>query len=89
MWSDLEIIIDRVCQTFLHMCCRPQKAYNRVPHEKLLGVLWKCSVDGCMLLAVKSLYFCSNVFIHFDSINHSLHFVLDSDKGVCCHHSSS
>jgi len=40
------------CQRRLDMFCRPGKLYDRVTREKLLGVLWKYSVDGCLLLAV-------------------------------------
>jgi len=28
-----------------------EKAYNRVPREKLWGMLWEYGVDGCLLLA--------------------------------------
>ena len=37
-----------------------EKAYHRVPHEKLWGVL-RASVDDRLLLAVKPLYSCSDV----------------------------
>jgi len=35
------------------------KVYGRVPLEKLWVMLWEYSVDGCLLLAVKKLYSCS------------------------------
>ena len=38
----------------LYMCFVDlEKAYHRVPREKLLGVLWEYSVDGRLLLTVK------------------------------------
>ena len=38
-----------------------EKAYDRVPREKLLEVLREYGVDGRLLLCVKSLYSCSEV----------------------------
>jgi len=35
-----------------------EKAYNRVPREKIWGVLREYDVDDRLLLAVKSLYSC-------------------------------
>ena len=41
-------------QRLLHMFCRPLgKVYDRVPREKLWGVLREYDVNGCLLLAVK------------------------------------
>ena len=40
-----------------------EKAYDRVPCEKLRGVLREYGVDGRLLLAVKSLYPCSEVCV--------------------------
>ena len=36
-------------------------AYERFPYEKLCGLLWGHVADGRLLLAVRSLYFCSEV----------------------------
>ena len=47
------------------------KAYDRVPREKLSGVFREHGVDGRMLLAVKSLYSCSEVWIRIDGVNHN------------------
>ena len=64
--------------------------YNRVPREKLWGALREYDVDGRLLLAVKSLYSCSEVCVLVGELNHNCSsLVLDSDKGVCYHHSSS
>jgi len=41
-----------------------EKAYERVTGEKLWVVLREYSVDDCLLLAVKSLYSCSEVCVH-------------------------
>jgi len=38
-----------------------EKAYNRVPREKLWGVLREYGVDGRLLLAITSLYSCSEI----------------------------
>ena len=40
-----------------------EKAYDRIPREKLRGMLRDYSVDGRLLLAVKSLYSCSEVSV--------------------------
>jgi len=67
-----------------------EKSYDRVPREKLWGVLREYGVDGRLLLAVKSLYSCSEVCVHVGGVNHNCsQWVLDSNKGVCCHHYSS
>ena len=61
-----------------------EKTYDRVPREKLRVVLPEYGVDGCLLLAVKSLYSCSKVCVRVGRVK-SGSLVLDSDKGVCCH----
>jgi len=45
-------------------------------------------VDGRLLLAVRSLYYCSEVRVRVGrELKHDCSpRVLDSDKGVCCHH---
>ena len=40
-----------------------EKAYARLPREKLWGVLQEYGVDGRLLLACRSLYSCSEVFV--------------------------
>jgi len=40
-----------------------EKAYDRVPREKLWGVLREYGVDGRLLLAVKSLHSCSEICV--------------------------
>jgi len=40
-----------------------EKAYHRVTHEKLSGVFRENGVEDRLLLAIKSLYPCSEVFI--------------------------
>jgi len=64
-----------------------KKAYDRVPRENLWEMLREYAVDGRLLLAVKSLYSCSEVCVRVGAVE-SQPVVLDSDKGVCCHHSS-
>jgi len=47
-------------------------------------------VRGNQLLAVKSMYSCSEVCVRVGGVNHNHPpRVLHSEKGVCCHHSSS
>jgi len=45
-----------------------EKAYNRVPREKLWGVLQEYSVDDRPLLAVKSLCSCSEVYVRVGKV---------------------
>jgi len=45
-----------------------EKAYDRVPQERFRGVLQEYGVDGCMLLAIKSLYSCSEVCVRVDGV---------------------
>jgi len=45
-----------------------EKACDRVPHEKILGVLQEYGVNRYQLLAVKSLYFNSEVCVR---VNHN------------------
>jgi len=45
------------------------KVYGGVPLEKLWVMLWECSVDGCLLLAVKQLYSCSEDCVQVDGVN--------------------
>ena len=40
-----------------------EKAYDRVTHEKLSGVFRENGGDDRLLLAVKSLYPCSEIFV--------------------------
>jgi len=40
-----------------------EKAFDRVPREKFWGVLREYGIDGRLLLAVKSLYSCSEVCV--------------------------
>jgi len=55
----------------------------------LWGVFREYGVDCHLLLAVKSLYSYSESVSVSGDLNHDcLLWVLDSDNGVCCHHSS-
>jgi len=45
-----------------------EKAYDRVPREKLWGMLREYGVDGHLLMAVKSLYSCSEVCVHVGGV---------------------
>ena len=46
-----------------------EKAYDRVPREKLWGVLQEYGVDGRLLLmAVKSLYSCSEICVNVGGV---------------------
>jgi len=40
-----------------------EKAYDRVPREKLWGMLRKYGVDGHLLMAIKSLYSCLEICV--------------------------
>jgi len=69
------------------------KVYGRVPREKLWGMLWQHGVGGltgadCWLsnhrIPVQKIVSVSTELTHDRSA-----LVLDSDSGVCCHHSSS
>ena len=53
-----------VCQKRLHMFCRPRESIRPDSSWKALGVLREYGVDGRLLLAVKSLYSCSEVCVH-------------------------
>ena len=57
-----------------------EKAYDRVPCEK--GVLREYVVDGRLLLAVKSLYSCSEDCVVLRGVKP---LALDSDKCLWCH----
>jgi len=58
-----------------------EEAYDRLPREKRWGLLREYGVDGCLLLAVKSLYSCSEVCVRGGGVNHNCSpWVLDSDK---------
>jgi len=46
-----------------------KKAYDRVPREKLWGVLWVCGVDDRLLLAIKSLHSRSEVCVRVGRVN--------------------
>jgi len=67
-----------------------KKAYDRVPCEKLWEVSREYGVDDRLLLAVMSLYSCSEVCVRVERVK-SLPFTVgvESDKGVCCHRSFS
>jgi len=66
------------------------KVYGRVPRETLWGVLWEYGVDGCLLLAVRLLYSCSEDCFYVDGVeSQPFTLVLDSYNGVCCHHPST
>ena len=52
-----------VHQRRLHMFFRPRESIQRVPREKLWEVLREYCVDCRLLLAVKSLYSCSDVCV--------------------------
>jgi len=59
------------------------KVYGRVPREKLWGLLWEFNADGCLLLAVKLLYSCSEDCGPADELTHNRSaLVLDFDNGV-------
>jgi len=45
-----------------------KKVYDRVPCEKLWGVLCDYGVDGRLLLAAKSLYSCSEVCVRIRKV---------------------
>ena len=44
-----------------------EKAYDRVPREKLWKVLQEYGIDGHLLVAIKSLYRCSKVCVRVSS----------------------
>jgi len=56
-----------VCQRRLHMFCRPRKHTTAFCREKLWEVLRECGLDGRLLLAVKSLYTCWEVYVVSES----------------------
>jgi hypothetical protein len=61
------------------------KAYDRVPRQKLWGVLQEYGIDGQLLASVKSLYNCSEICVREMAISQILSpWVLDSAKGVFC-----
>jgi len=75
-------------KTSAHVLMRFEKAYDQIPQEKLWGLLWEYSIEGHLLLAVKS----SIPAQKFLSVSAELNlncsqWVLDSGKGVCCQHS--
>jgi len=45
-----------------------EKPYDRVPREKLWGVVREYGDDGRLLLAGKSLYSCSDVCVHVGNV---------------------
>jgi len=58
-----------VRQRRLHMLCRPEKAYDWFPREKIsCGVFREYGVGGRLLLAVKSLYSLSEVCVRVSSV---------------------
>ena len=71
---------------------RPQNTYDRVHREKLWWVLRKYDVDSRLLLVVKPLHSCLDVFARVSKMKSyakpSL-WVLGFGRGVYCHHSSS
>ena len=68
------------------MLCLPWENIWPGSSWKALGVLQEYSVDACLLLAVKSLYSCSEFVSMSGELNHDCTLlVLDSDKGVFCH----
>jgi len=58
-----------------------EKAYDRVPREKLWGVLREYGVDDRLLLAVKSLFFCSKVCVRVGRVK-SQPFTVDVGLGL-------
>ena len=66
------------------------KSYERVPREKLWGILLEYGAGGCLLRTVESLHPAQTFVSVSGELNHNRSlWVLDSDKDVCCHHSSS
>ena len=57
-----------VCQKRLHMFCRPRESIRPDSSWKALGVLREYGVDGRLLLAVKSLYSCSEDCVPLDGV---------------------
>ena len=51
-----------VCQRCLHLFCRPRESAFQIPWEKFWRVLQQYGVDGRLLLAVTSLYSCSELW---------------------------
>ena len=45
-----------------------EKAYDQVPREKLWGMLREYGVDGRLLMAINSLYSCSDVCVHVGGV---------------------
>jgi len=65
-----------------------RKVHDRVPLEKRLGVLWEYGVDGRLLRQVTVFLLTIDVLV--GGVNSQpFTLILDSDKGVRCHHSSS
>jgi len=54
--------------SFTHVLLTPKKAYNWFLGDKLSGVLREYDDDGYLLLAVKSLYSCSEVCVHLNGV---------------------
>jgi len=77
-------------KTSAHALPALRKHNDCVPCEKLWEVLREYNVESHLLLAFKSLHSSSEVCIHVGKIK-SQHspLVLESDKGVSCHHSFS
>jgi len=66
----------------------PGKVHDRVPHEKLWGVLREYGVDGRLLRQITVFLLTISVVVGRVK-SQPFTVVLDSDKDVCCHHSSS
>ena len=77
-----------VCQRCLHMFCQPRKSIRSGSSWKTSDILWEYGVGLHLLLAVKSLCFCSTVCVCFNNTSTKPFAVLNSGKCMCYHHSS-
>jgi len=78
------------CQKRIHVLSTSGKVHGRGPREKLWGVLREYGIDGCLLLAVKLLHFCSENCVRVDGVKVQPFIVgVVLDNGLCCHLSFS
>jgi len=86
--SFCEILV--VCQRRLHMFCRPRESIRPGSSGKGLGNAARVMCYSCLLLAVKSLYSCSNVYVRVVVFRegcvlspfHLIVYIRDSQPGV-------
>jgi len=84
----------RLCQRCLHMFCRPRESMRPGSSWKALGSVagvrwWRLPVTGgqTTVFLVRNLCPCRKGWITITTVQITT-WVLDADKGVCCHHSS-